>query len=174
MSAVRRKLIEIRGFTQSLFGSDRAGEIVAIDGSTAVEPELLWRQAEHTLSRLEDPGLVLPPASSGAVTFDPAGLAAELAPEVTALRQVIGEIEFDRKVKATSQNVKQEAMDDHDLLMGACGRILSGLYLLARRKDLARRIRIRFPSRGAADETPFDGATNEAPSDEAGSQPATT
>ncbi len=100
VSAVRRKLIEIRGFAESLFGPDRAREVVAVEGETAYEPELLWRQAEHTLSRLEDPGLVLPPLSSAAVTFDPVGYAAELAPLVTTLRQVIGEIQLDAKPPA--------------------------------------------------------------------------
>jgi len=171
VSAVRRKLIEIRGFAQSLFGSDRAPEIVAVDGETAYEPELLWRQAEDTLSRLEDPALVLPPASSTAMTFDPVGYAAELSPLVTTLRQVIGETQLDARVKATTQKVKDDAMAEHDLLMGACGRILSGLCLLARRQDLAKRIRIRLPSRGAANEAPSEGAPSEdAPSEDAPSE----
>ena len=43
-------------------------------------------------------------------------------------------------------------MAGHDLLMSACGRILSGLHLLAGRPDLARRIRVTAPRRksGAA------------------------
>jgi hypothetical protein len=168
----RRKLIEIRGLATHVFGPTAAGALVAIDGSTAYEPELLWRQAEHTLSRLEDAELVLPAPASAAVTFDRAAYAAELAPLVTALRQVIDGVELDRRIKATSLKTKHDAMEEHDLLMGACGRIFSGLCLLARRRDLASRIRIRFPNRGTAEDVPSDAAPDgPAPDGPAGDAP---
>ncbi len=48
-------------------------------------------------------------------------------------------------------------MADHDALMGACGRIVSGLHLLAGRPDLARRIRISLPRKGTGSDRPADG-----------------
>jgi hypothetical protein len=145
VQAVRAKLIDVRRIAAGLFGLARAREIVAVDGATAEQPELLWRQAEHTMSRLRDPDLQLPPASTGAVTFNAAALADELEPLVTALREAIDGCELDVRQAALTLQVKQEAMAEHDRLMSACGRILSGLCLLAERPDLARRVRVTPP-----------------------------
>jgi len=145
VTAVRAKLIDVRHLVTGLFGADRAREIVAVDGATAEQPELLWRQAEHTVSRLRDPELRLPPPSTRAVPFDPNVLADELEPLVTALREAIDGIELDVRQAATTLQVKKEAMAEHDRLTSACGRILSGLCLLADRPDLARRVRVTPP-----------------------------
>lgn len=145
VAQVRQKLIEVRRIAEGLFGSKRALEIVAIDGATAREPELLWRQAEHTLSRLRSPDLRIPQASTSAVSFDAAGLAAELDPLVTGLRGAIDAIKLDERLTAESLQAKLDAMDEHDQLIGACKGILSGFCLLARRPDLARRLRISLP-----------------------------
>ncbi len=61
VAALRQKLIDIRSLVMALFGRRRAIEIVAVDGRTAAQPELLWRQGEHTLTRLRDPQLRIPP-----------------------------------------------------------------------------------------------------------------
>jgi hypothetical protein len=145
IAQVRQKLIEIRRIAEGLFGRRLAVEVVAIDGATAREPELLWRQAEHTLSRLRSPDLRIPQASTAAVHFDAAGLAAELDPLVTGLRGAIDVIKLDERLTAESRQAKQDAMDEHDLLIGACKGILSGFCMLARRPDLARRLRISLP-----------------------------
>ncbi len=147
VDAVRHKLIEIRQLAQGLFGLAHAIEIVAVDGSTALQPEFLWRQAEHTLSRLRSPDLKRPKASTAAITFDPLQLADELEPLVTALRQAIDGIEIDRREAAVSVEAKHGTMSDHDLLLGASGRIVTGLFLLAGRQDLANRIRVALPRR---------------------------
>ena len=160
VESVRQKLVDIRPIVQGLFGRKRAVEIVAIDGKTARQPEHLWRQGEHTVSRLRDPDLQVPEASTASVVFDPGGLADELEPMVTALRSAIDEVEVDRRDAATTQQAKQEAIDEHDLLMAACGRILSGFYLLAGRQDLARRIRISLPRR----QRPNGDESSDAPS----------
>ncbi len=144
---MRHKLIEIRQLAQALFGLAHAIEIVAVAGSTALQPALLWRQAEHTLSRLRSPDLKLPAASTAAITFDPLQLADELEPLVTALRQAIDGIEIDRREAAVSVEAKHGTMSDHQLLLGACGRIVTGFYLLAGRQDLANRIRLALPRR---------------------------
>ncbi len=102
VGAVRHKLIDIRQLAQVLFGLAHAIEIVAVDGSTALQPEFLWRQAEHTLSRLRSPDLGLPAASTASITFDPLKLADELEPLVTALRQAIDGVEIDRREAAVS------------------------------------------------------------------------
>ena len=67
VDAVRQKLIDIRRVAEVLFGSAYAVQIVAVDGSTGLQPELLWRQAEHTLGRLRAPDLRLPKASTSAL-----------------------------------------------------------------------------------------------------------
>ncbi len=147
VDSVRQKLIEIRQLAQALFGLAHAIEIVAVDGSTALQPELLWRQAEHTLSRLRSPDLELPKASTASILFNPLQLADELEPLVTALRQAIDGIEIDRREAAVSVEAKHGTMADHQLLLGASGRIVTGLFLLAGRQDLANRIRIALPRR---------------------------
>ena len=147
VASVRQKLIDIRQIAQGLFGLAHAIEIVAVDGSTALQPEFLWRQAEHTLSRLRSPDLRLPKASTASITFDPLTLADELEPLVTALRRAIDGIEIDRREAAVSVEAKHATMTDHDLLLGASGRIVTGLCLLAGRSDLAHRIRTALPRR---------------------------
>ncbi len=142
VAAVRQKLIDVRGIVQGLFGRKRAVEVVAVDGETATQPDLLWRQAEHTLSRLRSPDLRLPAASTAAFAFDPTTLADELDPMVAALEASITTVNLDRRAAATSQQEKKDAIEDHDLLITACGRIVSGFYLLAQRPDLADRIRL--------------------------------
>ncbi|MEM7349476.1 MAG: hypothetical protein AAF657_01635 [Acidobacteriota bacterium] len=148
VEAVRRKLIEVRQIIQGLFGAERTVEIVAIDGQTALQPERLWRQGEHTLSRLRSPDLRIPEASTRGFAFDPTRLADELEPIVRTLRDAIDAVELERQLAATSLREKQEAMAEHDALMSACGRILAGFYLLARRPDLARRIKLSLPRAG--------------------------
>ncbi len=165
VGSVRQKLIEIRRIAEGLFGRSRAVEIVAIDGATAREPELLWRQAEHTLSRMRSPDLQIPEASTSAVSFDAVTLADELEPLVTGLRGAIDAIELDERLTAESLQAKQEAMDEHDLLIGACKGILSGFCLLARRPDLAQRLRISLPRPRPA------SPGNQAPSDESSDSP---
>jgi hypothetical protein len=167
IDGVRQKLIEIRRISDGLFGRQRTVEIVAVDGTTAREPELLWRQAEHTLSRLRSPDLQLPQASTAAVTFDAAALAAELEPLVTGLRGAIDAVKLDEQQTVETLQAKQEAMVEHDLLMGACKGILSGFCLLARRPDLARRLRISLPRPrpGASDGATPTGEVPEPPTE---------
>ena len=157
VEALRAKLIDIRGLAQALFGLKPAAELVAIDGRTAAEPELLWRQGEHTLTRLRDPGLRLPKASTRSIRFEPQALADELAPLVVDLRRAIDGVAVDRQEAALTRAAKKAAMADHDLLMGACGRIVSGLHLLAGRRDLARRIKISLPRKAAGSDRLADG-----------------
>ncbi len=161
VAAVRRKLIDVRRIVQGLFGPERAVEVVAIDGRTAYQPDFLWRQAEHTLSRLRSSDFRLPEASTASIALDPTTLADELEPLVTALKASIDAVDLDRRAAATSQQDKIDAIEDHDLLIAACGRIVSGFYLLARRPDLAKRIRLSLRPR----RTPSDDAS-------AGSAPA--
>ena len=159
VEAVRRKLIDVRRIVQGLFGTERAVEVVAIDGRTAHQPDFLWRQAEHTLSRLRSPDLRLPEASTASIALDPATLADELEPLVIGLKGSIDAVDLDRRAAATSVQDKKEAMADHDLLIAACGRIVSGFYLLARRPDLADRIRLSLRPR----RTPDADASTDAP-----------
>ena len=153
VDAVRQKLIDIRRIAEVLFGTVHAVEIVAVDGSTALQPEFLWRQAEHTLSRLRAPDLRLPAPSTSALSFDPLTFADELEPLVTALRQAIDGVEVDRREAAVSVEAKHEAMAEHDQLIGACGRILVGFYRLAGRPDLADRMRLSLPRRARRTQT---------------------
>ncbi len=153
LQAVRGKLIEIRAIVKGLFGDEHATEIVAIDGRTAMQPEHLWRQGDHTLDRLRDGELQLPQATTAAVGFNRKGLADELEPLVKALRQSIDGVDLDRRQSATTLAAKKAAMSEHDALMGACGRMLTGLHLLAGRADLARRIRVTPPRRKATNPT---------------------
>jgi hypothetical protein len=162
VDSVRQKLIEIRRIAEGLFGRQRTVEIVAVDGATGREPELLWRQAEHTLSRLQSPEMQLPPASTSAVTFNAAGLAAELAPLVAGLRGAIDATKVDERRTAESLQAKKEAMTEHDQLIGACKGILSGFCLLARRPDLARRLRISLP-RSRPGSTEGDASSGDLP-----------
>ncbi len=153
VEAVRQKLIETRRIAQGLFGLERAVEIVAIEGDTGRQPELLWRQAEHTLSRLRSPDLRLPTASTASVVIDSQTLADELEPLVTRLEAAIKAVERQSRSAITSLQTKQDAMTDHDQLIVASSRIISGFYLLARRPDLAKRIRLALrPKR----QTPSD------------------
>ncbi len=145
MAKVRRKLIDIRRIALGLVDPKRVVEIVAIDGATAEEPELLWRQGEHTLSRLRSPDFRLPAVTTQAVSFDPLQLADELEPLVTGLRGSIAAVQLEERTAALSLQVKTEDMDEHDQLISASRHILVGFYLLARRPDLARRVRISLP-----------------------------
>ncbi len=147
VAALRRKLIEIRAIATGLYGPQRSREILAVQGRIASQPDLLWRQGEHTLARLKRPELELPAATTAAIRFDPRRLANELKPLVEDLRRAIKTIELERRSAEVTLAVKQEAMAEHDRLMSACGRILSGLHLLAGRPDLARRIRVTVPRR---------------------------
>lgn len=170
VKAVRAKLIDIRRIVAGLFGLTRAREIVAVDGATAEQPELLWRQAQDTLDRLRNPDLSLPPASTGAVSFDASLLADELEPLVTALRASVDGCAVDVRDAAVTLQVKKEAMAEHDRLMSACGKILSGLCLLADRPDLARRIRVtptrnRRPPKRSVDVQDSEGAAPAAQED---------
>ena len=184
VSALRQKLIDIRRIVQGLFSPERSLEIVAVDGPTAEQPELLWRQGEHTIDHLRAPDFETPEVSTSSVSFEPQPLADELEPMVTVLRESIDALEVERRAAATTHTAKLEAMAEHDALMGACGRILSGFYLLARRPDLARRIRVSLPYRSrpgsqngeapgeaSPDDEPF-AATDAEPTADSGGEPA--
>lgn len=154
VSVLRQKLIDIRRIVLGLFGLARSSEIVAVDGATAEQPELLWRQGEHTLSHLRAPDFEMPEASTEGVTFDRLQLADELEPPVRAVRRVIHVLEQEQRAAAATLQAKKEAMAEHDVLISACGRILSGFYLLAGRPDLARRIRTSLPRKGTPSPEP--------------------
>ncbi len=172
VKAVRDKLIEIRGILGGLFGAERTREIVAVDGATAEQPELLWRQAEHTVDRLRDPELRLPAATTRAVSLDPSRFADELEPDVKGLRRAIDAVGIDVQEAALTVEVKKVAMAEHDRLMSACGRILSGLCLLADRPDLARQVRVTPPRVRTADPHPVPGAPDPLPQGERAPPPA--
>ncbi len=94
---------------------------------------------------------------------------------VSTLRRAIDAVELERRAAAASLQVKREAMAEHDLLITACGRILSGFYLLARRPDLAERIRLSLPRKGSSGEEPESSGEepkDEEPSSTTGNQPA--
>ena len=80
-----RSSIDIRSITDGLFGPLRSAEILATDGPTAEvdQPDLLWRQGDHTLSRLENPALGVPDMPTESLQFDPAKLASELKADLT-------------------------------------------------------------------------------------------
>ncbi len=172
VEAVHQKLVGIRPIVVSLFGLKRAVELVPVDGSTALEPELLWRQAEHTLSRLRAPDLQLPATSTKSVTFDPLQFANELEPLVTALRAAIDAVDLDRRQAEASVEVKRREMADHDLIVRACGRILSGFYLLAGRPDLAERMRTTLSGRRRQKPQDDTVSSSDSAASQAGSEPA--
>ncbi len=91
------------------FGPARSIEIVAIDGRTAAQPELLWRQGEHTLTRLREANLALPEATTKSLRFEPRLLADELEPLVEDLRRTIGGVEVDRQEAALTHGAKERS-----------------------------------------------------------------
>ena len=101
-------------------------------------------------------------------------LADELEPQVTALKQSIDAVDLDRRSAAASHQDKLDAIEDHDLLIAACGRIVSGFYLLARRPDLAKRIRLSLrPRRTPDDASSGDASSDSGPAAGSGGEPVT-
>ena len=94
--AVRAKMIAIRKIVEGFFGPRHGSELIAVDGRIAEQPELLWRQAEHTVSRLLDAELPEVASVLGSVPFEPAGLAGELEPDV-ALRRALDAVELEKR-----------------------------------------------------------------------------
>ncbi|MCP3903692.1 MAG: hypothetical protein GY715_08670 [Planctomycetes bacterium] len=64
---------------------------------------------------------------------------------VAALRGAIDAVELERRAAATSQQVKREAMAENALFDRGQRPDPLGFYLLARRPDLANRIRLSLP-----------------------------
>ena len=140
---VRRKLVEIRSISEGLFGPQRSAEILATDGPTAQvgQPELLWRQAEHTASRLKDPLLQVPTATTTSLQFNPVQLGSELEDDLVPFRQALDDVELERREAELTLAAREELMSESDLVRRGCVRIAEGLFLLGNRPDLVQRLR---------------------------------
>ncbi len=151
---VRKKLVEIRRFAAGVFGPERSAEVLGAPGATATltEGERLWRQAEDTVKRLEDPGFTVPVMTTASLQFDPAQLAAELASDNDAFREALDAVALEQRKAETTLEVKNARHAEATRIERACGRIYEGFFLLADRPDLLDRFRraLRRHSRRAA------------------------
>jgi hypothetical protein len=156
---VREILVMGRQTSLGLFGPPRTVQIFPIRGATAEQPDVLWRQAEHTLSRLRDPDFVLPVRTTGSIQFDPAEYAAELEPATTRLRDALEAVKLNQRQAEWTVGLKSEGMEEHDQVFRGCTRILSGFFVLGGRRDLAERVRPSVRRRRQPEETapPADG-----------------
>jgi hypothetical protein len=168
---VRSKLINIRSITDGLFGPVRGAEILATDGPTAevAQSELLWRQGDHTATRLEKPALATPSMTTASLQFDPATLGSELREDVDAFRQVLDECEQARREAEKTLLVREELSAESATVLRGCRLILEGMLLLGNRPDLVFRLRraMRRRRRAAGSPpVPDAGETPTAPGDQ--------
>ncbi len=165
---VRKKLVEVRRIAAGLFGPERSAEILGAPGQTAqvTESERLWRQAEDTIVRLEDPEFTVPEMTTESLQFDPASLASELRTENGAFRAALDAVALEQRKAEASLEVKKARIDDAKRIDAACRRFYEGFFLLAGRPDLADRL-ARALRRGTRRAAP--GTVDAPPSPDAGS-----
>ncbi len=179
---VRKRLVEVRRIAAGLFGPERSAEVLGAPGQTApvTEGERLWRQAEDTVQRLEDPEFTVPAMTTESLVFEPAALASELGIDNAAFREALDAVALEQRKAETTLEARNGRRDDAERIDAACGRIFGGLFLLADRADLLDRFRRalrRVTRRGASstgdappDAAPEDG--DSPPQDgEAGDEP---
>ncbi len=138
--SLREKMVEYRRLAEAAYGKKRSAKLIPIDGNTAVVPKVLFRQAEHTLQRLEDPSKVPPSVKVSGVTVDPSEWIVELQTLVTDLGVNLGLIK--RTVSLASGKVaeKQEARKDFDFFYSHGRGILRGVFFLGGRPDLGKKL----------------------------------
>lgn len=139
---VHDRLVDVRQILRGLYGPELSQELLAIDGPTANvdQPDLLWRQGEHTMERLRDPDVAPSRRKTLSVELDRSALADELEPAVKRLGAAHRVVHLERRELESTRAEKRRAMEEFDLDFRGCVRLIVGFCLLARRPDLAEKL----------------------------------
>jgi len=166
-----RKLIEMRETVTAVFGPERAGKLVGLEGDTPRDPLMLHRHANRILERLRAPEATFPPQRLRGVQIDPIALTEELQPATDNLAAALADVDREQRETETTLNLKTEATAAFDRAFRGIGRILQGCDALAEFPDFAEKIRLTRASRGPGSEPP-EG--EEGPPEDDGSSPSAT
>ncbi len=148
-SALRRKLVQVRRLLTSVLGSQRTAKLLGIKGRTAHDSQhpLLLSQADAFLKLLRDPQrLAIKPALH---YFDPAAVAADIAPHADACRQACGQLDEMCEASAYRRAARNSAQTELECAVQSLASVLSGFLLLTGRTDLAKKLYpIQHPGKG--------------------------
>jgi hypothetical protein len=144
-----QKLIEVRDTVNAVFGSERAGKLVGIEGDTPRDPLVLHRHATRILDRLRAPDAELPPQRLRGVQLDPVVLAEELQPATDLLAEALADVDREQRETETTLTLKTEATEAFDRAVRGVGRILQGCDELADFPEFAEKIRLSRTHRGS-------------------------
>lgn len=171
-----QKLIEMRETVNAVFGPERAGKLIGIEGDTPRDPLRLHRHATRILDRLRAPGAGLPPQRLRGVQLDPVTLAEELQPATDLLAEAIADVDREQRETETTLTLKTEATEAFDRAVRGVGRILKGCDELADFPEFADKIRLRRTNQGSRSESSEDdegsSENGEGPSEEDEGQPS--
>ncbi len=154
---VRGQLVNIRGVVAGLYGEKRAKEIVAIDGPTAqtAQPQLLWRQGEHTVERLEKETFKEPDKNTKSIAFDRKALLEELKPAVVRLKAAQNAVVIDRRRLQKVVRAKNKVFEAFDRSFRAYVRYGVGVSRIGGLDDLAKKLNtalLQARGRGTSEE----------------------
>ncbi len=140
---VYTRLVEVRRIADGLFGPERTAVLLGSPGVTASvsEGERLWRQADDTRKRLENPAFAVPVMTTESLQFDPVRLASELKADNVVFRAALDAVVLEQRKAETTLQVKDARIAEAKRIDRACGRIYEGFFLLADRADLLDRLR---------------------------------
>lgn len=134
------KLVDLRQIAAVTFGGSFSQTLVPIEGPTARTPFQVYRQAEHTMERLEEGHADPPEVRVRGLAADLSEMAKDLEPHVAALGAALGVTATERTRASATAEDKRRAMQDFNYLFSHGRNVVKGLLFLAGLKKAAREL----------------------------------
>ena len=168
---VHSKLVEYRRLADLAFGKAYSLTLVPILGATATTPIKVYRQAQHTLERLESSQEDPPPILLNGLDTDLSKWTTDLRELTTELGQALGVLKMERAKASATAEEKQASQRELDFYYSHVYSVVRGLLFLAGLKKSAQELptlgRSRRSRRGPSlslDAAPLEaGGTTEPP-----------
>lgn len=123
-------LVAIRGSIDNVYGAPGL-KVLALEGRTPTDPKPVLDHARKVLGRLQDEGLVWPPATHDGVTIDKSVWIAKLAPLVEKLDTALQKVATEEREAQVTLSAKNKALQEFDAVLDPAGDLIAtGLDLI--------------------------------------------
>jgi hypothetical protein len=150
---LRGELFEGRDAIERGFG-EGAASAYGLDGTPPRQPDSLLAYAENAINLLQQ----TPKSDTDVfgIAIDTNKVAGRLEQSHAKLEAALDQLDEETRKAHTARVARDEAVDEWTEVFRGTARVLSGMYLLAGRKDLAERVRPRVRRSSGATEPPED------------------
>jgi len=140
-SKVHRKMVEISATLNGAYGPYVAEEILGLGSGMRPRPEEMLELSRKAISKLDNPGLELPPSQLDGVDLSLDAFKQQILEHLDVLQPTILALSTEGRKFDETLKAKREAITEFDKVYVQCVRLLDAFYRLSGNDLLADRIR---------------------------------